>query len=650
MTLARQMALLILALLVLALGASLALHQWSLRDALRQQLQTRNAEAATMMALSLSPLRADEAAMRVAASAMFALGTYEHISVSAGDGRIILEQRSAARASRIPQWFLRLAVAQEPAASARLSDGLSDGLSGGANDQAVVSVQVRGDWVNDALWGMWLRTAGLLALLGAASAALAVWLLTAWQRPLQRTIEQAHGVEEGRFTLVEEPQAPELRRVARSMNSMVRRLSDMFNASAAQLADLQRRAHLDTVTGLANRGHFIARLTAALSEPSVRGRGLLIVRVLDLPGLNDRLGHDKVDALLVTLADVMATYPQRVPDTITGRLNGTDLALALPVAGITRETGESLMMALRAAAAAALGVPALSANTLAIVIGGVDVLRGQGASGALAAADAALAQAEEGGAYTLVVEAALAEAPSAAGARVWRDLIARALNERRVRLLELAVSDAHGRLLHLRCPLQLQLDPQGPYLPARRWLGIASRSRLMPQLDLCAVDLALRAIALDGRARCVHLAAVSLATAGFVDELGALLGNAAAAAPQLRVEVDERGLTTAAAVLPTLFTALRHHGVRLGIEHAGSALYGDLLMRGVALAHVTLGAHLVRGVASDAAVHELARGLVSFVHGLGATIIAEGAMPGADLAALWALGFDGVSVSVSAPS
>lgn len=643
MTLARQMALLIVGVLLLAIGGSLTLHQLGARDALRQQQGLRNSDAATLLALTLSQQQGDEAAMTASVSAWFELGTFEHIALTAADGRVVVERRAPARASTLPPWLLRLSLPDAPAARARVAQG--------ERDWGIVSVHTHGSWVQDALWHSFVRTGGLLALLGAGAAALAAWLLAVWQRPLQRTIEQARAVEEGRFTQVEEPRAPELRRVTRSMNSMVRRLSDMFDAQATQLTELQRRAHLDGVTGLANRRHFVGRFEAALHEPSAQGHGLLIVRVLDLPGLNERHGHDRVDQLLAALAQVLEAYPQRVADALTGRLNGSDLALSLPVSGITQETGESLLVALRAAAASALGLATSSSDAVGFVIGAADALRsGTAASAALAAADVALAQAEEHGMFSLRVEGAPAALTSAGGARAWRGLISRALDERRVRLDEAAVHDGVGRLLFLSCPLQIQIDPTGPYQTARRWLGMASRSRLMTRLDLAAIELALRACASDHLPRSVRLAAASLATRGFAEELGSLLARHSAAAPMLRVEIDERSLAIAADVLPLVWAVLRPHGVQLGIEHAGSALHGDVLTRGVVLSHVTLRSHLVHGVASDPAVQDLARGLVAFVHGLGALIVAEGVASNADLAMLWTLGFDGVTAAPVAAS
>ncbi len=485
------------------------------------------------------------------------------------------------------------------------------------------------------------------ALLGAAALACGAWLWRRWSADLQRTVEQARLAAQGSFTQVSAPRAPELLPLARSVQAMTQRLSTLFEASAAQLAELQRRAHRDAVTNLPNRRDFMGRLHAALGESQVHARGLLLLRLVGLAELNQRLGHDKVDRLLASLGEVLAIYPQRVPDAITGRLNGADFALALPVAGITQETGESVLMALHTAAAAALGLPSASAPVVEWVIGGVDARPGCGPTEALAAADAALAEAEAAGAFSLVVHT-LPEAKAVhagpVGERAWRVAIARALQDKRVRLAQTAVRDVHGKLIHQRCALQLQLVEGGAFEPARRWLGMASRSRQVLKLDLCAAALTIAASAADGQPRCLRVAAASLGANGFAQELAALLQHEPAAAAQLCIEIDGRALSSAAASLPALFTMLREHGVRLGFEHAGQALRGEVLASGSVLSHVTLRAHLLQGATSDHAVRDFARGLVHMVHGLGALALAENVDSTDDQAALWAVGIDGMAM------
>ncbi|MBL8324885.1 MAG: diguanylate cyclase, partial [Rubrivivax sp.] len=360
-----------------------------------------------------------------------------------------------------------------------------------------------------AMWvaGLWLVTLSvllglaapwLLAMAGALSL-LVVWVVWRWHRALRRTVAQAQALERLQLVETDEPRWPELRDLARALNAVVRRLREQLAAQAAQVEQLQRQAQTDAVTGLLARGHFLARLADLLADARAPAASLLMVRVPDLAGLNERHGRAEADRVLMAVADVLATYADRVPGAVAGRLSGQDFALGLPAAGAARETATAIQAAIATAPAARL-------SGVRLVIGGCDGLRGVAAGAALAAADAALAMAEDSG------ECIVDDLPErgTAGARAWREWLAAALDDTRVRLAAFPVVDVQGRLIHLECPLRVQVESDGEYLVARRWLAMAARHRLLPRVDLAALDLALQAIAQDGRPRGVHVAPRSL--------------------------------------------------------------------------------------------------------------------------------------------
>lgn len=424
----------------------------------------------------------------------------------------------------------------------------------------------------------------------------------------------------------------------------VQRLRGAFDSQAHELEQLRRQVHTDAVTGLPNRRHFVGRLAAALAEPGVPPASLLILRVLQLQQVNQRLGHEATDHLLAAIADVLAAYPQRVPGAFAGRLNGSDFALSLPVSGVAEETAATLLGALRASVAgAAAGVE--------LVVGGVEALPAASAGEALAAADEALAQAEDAGPFCIEIRRGGGAAP-ALGERAWRVRIEQALAEGRAGLGEYPVLDAHGGLLHLECPLRVQLDVGGPFQAASRWLAMASRSRLLPVVDLAALDLALAAIANDARPRCVHVSASSLASPGFVGDVHQRLEAAAGACRGLWIDVAEGpSLERSLPRLREASAAWRRHGVHLGLEHAGASMQALPRLGSVGLDHLKVGARYVRGLAADAAVRQFAAGLVGLAHGMGWQVIAEGIDDLRDLEALWALGFDGATgPAVGAPA
>ncbi|NYT66164.1 diguanylate cyclase [Alcaligenaceae bacterium] len=97
----------------------------------------------------------------------------------------------------------------------------------------------------------------------------------------------------------------------------------------AKEAELQRMAHFDSLTGLPNRYLLSDRLQQGIINAKRSGT-LLAVCYMDLDGfkhINDTLGHDAGDAVLVEVANRIRTALRR-KDTVA-RLGGDELALLL---------------------------------------------------------------------------------------------------------------------------------------------------------------------------------------------------------------------------------------------------------------------------------------------------------------------------------
>jgi EAL domain-containing protein (putative c-di-GMP-specific phosphodiesterase class I) len=656
-SLVQRMALLVAAVLLPALLGSLLLHTQTLRTALAQQLAVRNADAAAALALALSQQQGDLAAMRTIVAAQFDLGAYRSIVLRPANGdppTIALDAGARASPGQAPAWFVQ-------ALPIHAAAGVSS-VGAGWNTLGTLEVRAHAAWAHDALWQAAVRTAGLLALLAALAAAVLVGALRGWQRPLQATIAQAQALQQGRFVTADEPRLPELRELTRAMNATVSRLRELFALQAAQVERLQQQAHHDGVTGLPVRRQFIGQLRQLLGDPdrgpatggeesTDRGEGgqdgraeaaahgpgaaVVLLRLPELAELNHRHGHAHTDERLRAVAELLQAFVSRVAACFAGRLNGGDFALALPIAGQARGTAEAL-------AAAVAQHPAL--RDTAVHIAACDGLHGGDPGAALAAADRALAEAESCGEVVVVMAGdPTATAALAAGERHWRERIVQALEQGRYRIAEHPVVGRDGRLLHLECPLRVQLEPDGPFEAAARWLALARRSRLLPQTDLAVLRLALAASLRDGRPRGIHISPAALAAPGFVAAVQAELAATPAAAARLWIEWSQSGAPLVPAALREATLAWRLYGVKLGIEHAGAQAQSLADMHEAGLDYVKVDARHLQGAADSAEVRDYAASLAGLIHGLGWIAIAEGIADTADLAALWPLGFDGAT-------
>jgi len=620
------MALFIAGVLLLALGGALIIHTLGARQALQQQQDMRNRDAAAALALALSQHQGDAVAMQAVAAAQFDLGHYRRIVLRRPDGQRAIDLQQAEPPQRAPDWFMRLLPLDAAPGSALVSSGWVE--------LGTLSVEAQIDWAQEALWSASTRTAGLLAALAAVAGLVAAALLRAWQKPLLATMNQAQALEQGRFVLAPLPGLPELRALTRSMNATVRRLREMFAHQAEQVAYLQRRAQLDTLTGLPLRQQFVQALDRRLAQHQSLGLALVLVRVQALEQLNREHGHSMADAVLRRVAAVLTRQWHAEPDTLAGRLGGADFALCLPVAGMAAELAPTLLGQLREAVHEVL--PGVSLQVAAL-----EGQHGLDAEALLANGEPTLAQALTAGGLAVVGQKHSATA--VANLAAWEARISAALAEDRVQIGAFEVQDAQGRLIHLECPLRLQLEPDGAFEPAARWLAMARRCGLMPRVDQAAIRHALRAVADDGRPRAVNLSLRSLGAAGWVAGVAELLQTAPEAARLLAIEWQDGGQPADWRAAEQAISTWQALGVRMGVEHAGAAPEQLAALRDLGVQYVKVDGLHVRGVAQDPAVGAYARSLVGLIQLLGLQALAEGVDRPEDLVVLWQLGFEGAT-------
>lgn len=630
MSMYRQLWLAVIVSMLVALTGGLLASSLSARTYLAEQLAMKNTDNAAALALSLSLREPDAVEVELAAAALFDSGHYELIRVIDPRGRVIVERRIAAGDYGAPAWFARLLPIKAAPGIAQINSGWKQ--------FGTVQLVSHSRFAYAALWKSVWELAGALFVATLLGGYLGSLILRRLRAPLQAVIGQAKAIAERRFIRIDEPRVPELRQLATAMNDTVGRLKTMFEEEAARLDSVRREANCDSLTGLANRSHFLARLHQALEADDSHGAGLILVRVADLAGINRRLGRDATDELLKRFAGVMQSAEPHA-DGLVARLNGADFAVLVPGQSDAGGLAARLLSRLVREAASFVG------DAAAVFVGVGMFPRGTEPSAVLSQVDAALAAAEAEGANAVRGTGGASPEDAPKSAEEWSRQIRRALDLRRVRLISFPVTDFEGRLIHRECPLRLMLDEQGEWLPAGRFLPIAERLKLTSRLDLMAVALGLAELAarpaLTGLA--VNLSASSLQDKDFRNELNALLRQQAPAPRRLWLELAESGALKHFEAFRDLCGELKAAGCKVGIEHFGRQFSQVGQLHGLGLDYIKVDAGFVRGLETNPGNQAFLKGLCTIVHGIGIQAIAEGVVSEDEMRALAEVGFDGAT-------
>lgn len=500
------------------------------------------------------------------------------------------------------------------------------------------------------LWGQGI-TLPAPALLGlaAAQAAGGVLLLGVLRHlgrealaPVRTITDQIADAGEGRFTYARQPEVEEWVPLGRAANIMVSRL-EQAHAERNQAFDaLREEVDLDSLTGLHSRARFMEALAHALQPPARPQRyagALVILRVHDLVGVNQRAGRARGDELLRAIGTLLRQRAARLGGeaVVMARLNGADFGVLVPERGV-----ETLLDWLADLAA---GLKDLHADALAdredvAWLGATGFAAQEEVSQVLARADT-MVQASETQRQPFCYTAA-AEPTQSFSVAQWRVHIEQALETGQVGLALRPVVGAAGQVVHREASLRLTLV-DGTVLNDTQVMPPAARTGRTADLDLRLIELALLALDDDPGSIAVNLAPQSVQRPIFLQRLRVLLQAAGAKAARLLLEVHEAALDSHRQDLLELMRCVAPFGTRVGLDHVGRRVVEATGLAASGLRFLKIAPAIYAGAHADPQRRRTARALRSLMDAPGCELIATGLDDPRDLPALFAAGFSGAS-------
>ncbi|MDH4607224.1 cyclic di-GMP receptor LapD [Pseudomonas sp. BN102] len=634
MSLLKQLFLAICLLLALAFAGSFLAGVESSREQLLSQLRSHAQDAATALGLSMTPHVDDPAMIELMVSSIFDSGYFASIRVvRIPDGGVIAERRTTTTSEQVPSWFAHLVNLRPQGGDALIMRGWQQA--------ARVEVLSHPQFALAKLWDSALGSLAWLLLCGLLSALVGAWLLRTQLRPLDTMVQQAEAISRREFlALPRVPRTPELRRVVLAMNQMVDKLRNLFAEEAARSERLREEAYQDSLTGLANRRQFDIRLANQLVPNDQNAAGyLVLLRVNDLAGLNQRLGGQRTDALIRDIGELLGDLQQRrgSVDWLASRSRGGEFALLAP--GLTGDDAEHLAHEFAHLLENLHSTGASDRSPVAFL--GIAAYRpGEDIQKVMGRADQALAQATQRPDQPW---ARLDDYDAAPGQSLheWRSWIDDALNKGKLRLYFQPVnlcSDT-SRSLHHKVLARL-LDPQGEAVAAGRFLPWIERLDWAARFDLAMLEHCLAHLERHPAPIALSLSAASLRDAVNRERLLAQLKAHPQQAALLTLELDERHLPPSGE-LAEVCQAIRETGYSLGLQHFGGrfSLIGNLAHLG--LAYLKIDGTYIRAIDQESDKRLFIEALFRATNSIDLPLIAEMVESQGELDVLRELGIQG---------
>jgi diguanylate cyclase (GGDEF)-like protein/PAS domain S-box-containing protein len=408
---------------------------------------------------------------------------------------------------------------------------------------------------------------------------------------------------------------------------------------------LKYRATHDELTGLPNRAAIKDTLTELLASPG-RDLAVLFCDIDNFKRVNDALGHDAGDELLVALARWLH---DGLPTGCTGgRLSGdvfvvicSDVAAQGGISSLIDTVSALLRTAIplrgqliRVSAAIGVAVPDAVTNKAA-TSGAEDLLR---------FADAAMFEAKRGS----TGHVAMANAALMASADRQVELeceLREALVRDELQLHYQPVVDANGTVLSAEALIRWP-HPERGMLGPDVFLPVAEQGDMMGELDRWVLHTAMREarnwVMPDGRqvAVAVNLSAQIPGEPGFVDTVATAMAESGLPWDCLVLELVETALVDLPSETQRAMGELVERGVRFAVDDFGTGYSSLARLKELPAQIVKLDRRFVSGIGVDPSDFAVARAVVDMARAMGRTCVAEGVETATQFQVLRRLGVD----------
>ncbi len=391
---------------------------------------------------------------------------------------------------------------------------------------------------------------------------------------------------------------------------------------------LRRLAHFDPLTGLPNRVLLARKLAEGMSLAHAEG-SLLGVAYLDLDGfkpVNDRLGHDAGDRLLVIAAQRLTRALR--PQDCVARLGGDEFVILMPGLLSNNECKHGLNQVMQSIAA-----PYQIGNHRVSVTASIGYTLypsdDADADTLMRHADQAMYAAKQGGRNRFHEFDATQERQS---------------RQLREQILELRDALAQGQfVLYLQPKVDMHLGTVVGAEALARWKhpdkGVLSPAAFMPLLEGTEIEVAFGAWVVDAGLVLVkmlmehqfhlpislNISAPHLQQPGFADWMAQKLADHPQVPPALvEIEITETAALYHVDHVANTLKVLQNIGLGTSLDDFGTGYSSLTYLRRLPLSTLKIDQSFVHGMMNDAGDLAIVQGVIGLARSFGYRIIAEG--------------------------
>lgn len=386
MTLFKQLALAVSLIIVTILASVLAINYHNTKVDMIESMYQTTVNNISTLAQELSEANNEEAEVISIIDADFSSGYYQQISYKSYSSDFKYTQKYQEKVEGVPQWFIDLTDLKLQSVKSEVTTGWS----------ILGEVEVTGDnaTIYQSLYKIFSKLVMLFVLFVTISLVILYIMLHFILKPLKKIQHQAEAIMKNEFIIENStPFTTEFKEVSGVINSMVKKVEEMFNQANEAAKRNHKLMYQDPITHLANKRYLLLKLPETLQiESKIDGGSFMLVALTDAEVLNQKLGRAKADELFFAMGEMLKQNGSFFDDSITTRMTGTEFSITLP--GIDANQAEQIAQNIHKDFIALIETYTLQPQDININIGIYRYKQNVGISELLSRTDQALSQAK----------------------------------------------------------------------------------------------------------------------------------------------------------------------------------------------------------------------------------------------------------------
>ncbi len=326
MTLFKQIIIILSVLLAIIFASVMWLNFNNSKIYIQQQAYTDALHTANSLGLAISTVasKSDVSTAETMINSVFDSGYYEKIILTDMNKKILVSKKEKVSVAGVPNWFIDNINLTSPIASSQIMLGWEP--------YGILSVQLNSGYAYMQIWTIFKEILSMFIIVSLIAFFVLHLTLKIVLKPLRKVRAQAEAILDNDFIIQDEiPFTTELKNVVNAMNSMVRKVKEIFDKEVTEARKYHELMYYDEDVNIFNRRYLNIKLQEYLDSEGKNSQGVLVL--ISLNNLNDiknEIGYKNGELFIREIASSVEQSICHNFEYIAAKVGAEDFAILAP--------------------------------------------------------------------------------------------------------------------------------------------------------------------------------------------------------------------------------------------------------------------------------------------------------------------------------